>query len=93
MRVSASRWTNIKVRLAYGFAGLTVWAGLAALAERALAPYHGVFCLAGKELLVNIPLPRLCELVLTGAINGGAALISVPWCSWMGSIAQLICLS
>jgi len=90
MKGSASKFNNLKVRVAYGLAGLTLWAWFVELSEKALAPYRGIFCMAGKELLLAIPFGRIYEVVMASSGRGGAALTSVPLLTWMASVVHLI---
>ena len=89
MKSSVNKVNNAKVRVGYGLAGLTLWAWLAELAEKALAPYHSVFCLAGKELLLNVPLGRICE-ILASTLRDGPALASTPGVAWMASVVHVV---
>jgi len=73
---------DAKVRVGYGLAGLAIWGVVAGLVAEALFPYRSIVCLAGKELLLALPVGRLCEFVLASSVKGNAAFAILRLGEW-----------
>ena len=72
----------VKVRVGYGLAGLAIWGAVAGLVTEALLPYRSIVCLAGKELLLALPVGRLCEFVLASSVKGNAVFAILRLGEW-----------
>jgi len=90
MKSLEQRFNNAKLRVASGLMGLVLGAALAALVEKIILPWQGIICLAGKELLLAIPVTRICEMVLASCLKSGAAFASVPSLASAASVIHFV---
>jgi len=84
--MQAKRPNGTKVRVGYGLAGLALWGVVAGFVTEALVPYRSIVCFAGKELLLALPVGRLCEFVLAGTVKGNTVLVFLRLGEWTTAV-------